>query len=119
MIASILAFLNPMKSVISEIAKYQTIKLNSKSEIARVEANERLTYLKIRQEVLLAEQKSRLTRFIRPLFAMPFIIFNFKVVVYDKVLGLGTTDNLSEQFWQLQMIVFGAYFLTRPFEKKK
>jgi hypothetical protein len=56
---------------------------------------------------------------IRPLFALPFIIYNFKVIVYDKVLGLGITDDLSASYWQLQMVVFGAYFLTRGFEKRK
>ena len=58
------------------------------------------------------------TRWIRPLFALPFIIYNLKVVVWDKVLGLGTTDVLSDQYWQLQMIVFGAYFITRGLGKK-
>jgi hypothetical protein len=33
-------------------------------------------------------------------------------------LGQGVTDPLSPHYWQLQMIVFGAYFLTRPFEKR-
>ena len=59
------------------------------------------------------------TRWIRPAFALPFVIFNFKVIVWDKVLGLGVTADLSPAFWQLQMVVFGAYFLTRGFEKQK
>ena len=53
------------------------------------------------------------------MFALPFIIYNFKVVVYDSVFGLGVTAELSNSYWQLQMIVFGAYFLTRGLEKRK
>ncbi len=38
---------------------------------------------------------------IRPLFAAPFIIFAFKVVVWDKVLRLGVTDALDPNFWSV------------------
>jgi hypothetical protein len=34
------------------------------------------------------------------------------------VLGLGVTDDLSASYWQLQIIIFGAYFLTRAYEKR-
>src|SRR5882672_6308238 len=50
-------------------------------------------------KLLIAEQGSWITRCIRPLFALPFIIFAFKVVVYDKVFGLGMTDALDPRMW--------------------
>jgi hypothetical protein len=53
------------------------------------------------------------------MFALPFVIYNFKIIVWDKVMGLGSTDGLSPELIQLQMIIFGAYFLTRPFEKRR
>lgn len=115
----ILTLLNPLNTIADKITEYQKVKLNSISEIERVHAEERIATLRTRERVLLAEQSSRLTRWIRPAFALPFVIYNIKIVVWDKVLGLGTTDNLSHEFWQLQMIVFGAYFLTRPFEKRQ
>lgn len=118
MISTILQFLNPLKAVGDAILKYQEIKLNSVSEIERVHADERITQLKARETILIGEQKHNFTRLIRPLFAVPFVIYNFKVLVIDKVFKLGTTDAISPEFWQLQMIIFGAYFLTRPFEKK-
>ena len=57
------------------------------------------------------------TAIIRPLFAAPFIIFTFKVVVYDKVLGLGTTDVLDPNLWGVFQAVIYAYFGGRTIEK--
>ena len=92
-------------------------KLAAQNSSERIEAEQEIAQLTARQAVLVAEQRGRLTRWIRPLFALPFVIYNFKIIVWDKTLGLGVTDNLSPEYWQLQMIVFGAYFLTRPLER--
>jgi len=107
--------------IVGTIAKqinvaYQN-KLNAKNAKERIEADKLIAELEARRAVLVAEQGHWMTRWIRPAFALPFVIFNFKVVVWDKVLGWGVTDDLSAEFWQLQMIVFGCYFLTRPIEK--
>ena len=100
--------------------------IDAKVELAKAETAERkieletqVSQLEARERVLVAEQGSWMTRWIRPAFAFPFVVYDFKIVIWDKVLKLGTTDDLSPEFWQLQMIVFGAYFLTRPFEKRR
>ena len=94
-------------------------KLKAENDADRLDADRRIAELSAQQAVLVAEQGSWATRWIRPAFALPFIIYDAKIVVWDKVFGLGTTDPLTPEFWQLQMIVFGAYFLTRPFERKR
>lgn len=94
-------------------------KLNAKNNTQRIDAELEITKLNAQLNVLIAEQKYRVTRWIRPALAMPFVIYDFKIIVWDKVLGWGVTDSLPQEFWQLQMIVFGAYFLTRPIEKMK
>lgn len=68
-------------------------------------------------ELLKLEQGSIVTRMIRPLFAAPFIIFLFKIIVWDKVLGLGRTDPLDPNVWAVFMIVVGAYFGGRTVER--
>jgi hypothetical protein len=68
-------------------------------------------------EVLVAEQGRWYTALPRPLFAFAFIIYVWKVVVWDKVLGLGTTDALSGDVSQWAMIVLTAYFGGRSLEK--
>lgn len=67
--------------------------------------------------IILAEQGAWYTACIRPLFALPFVIYNGKLVIWDKVLGWGSTDPLSSELFQIEMIVIGAYFLGRSAEK--
>jgi hypothetical protein len=68
-------------------------------------------------QVVIAEQGRWLTALPRPLFAFAFIIYVWKVVVFDKVLGWGTTDPLSGDVSQWAMIVLTAYFGGRSLEK--
>lgn len=102
-----------------ELNRAYEMKLNAKNATERVEADKQIALLQAQQQVLIAEQGSWMTRWIRPAFALPFVIYDFKVVVWDMCFGWGTTPMLSAPFWQLQMIVFGAYFLTRPFERRR
>ena len=118
MLAFLVSLVNPLGKIAESIVVAKTKVLDAKTEQDRIEADVLVNQLEARQSVLIAEQGSWMTRWIRPAFALPFLIYNFKVVVWDKVLGLGITDDLSASYWQLQMIIFGAYFLTRPFGKK-
>jgi len=68
-------------------------------------------------QVVIAEQGRWYTALPRPLFALAFIIYVWKVVVFDKVLGWGTTDPLSGDVAQWAMIVLTAYFGGRSLEK--
>jgi hypothetical protein len=68
-------------------------------------------------QVTVAEQGRWYTALPRPLFAFAFIIYVWKVVVWDKVLGLGSTDPLSGDISQWAMIVLTAYFGGRSLEK--
>ncbi|SRR5260221_13521326 len=68
-------------------------------------------------QLVVSEQGRWYTALPRPLFAFAFIIYVWKVVVWDKVLGLGTTDALSGDMSQWAMIVLTAYFGGRSLEK--
>lgn len=68
-------------------------------------------------QVTIAEQGRWFTALPRPLFAFAFIIYLWKVVVWDKVLGWGTTDALSGEVAQWATIVLTAYFGGRSLEK--
>ena len=119
MLGFLFSLINPLSKIANGLVEAKARKLDAKTEQERIEADVLILQLEARQAVLIAEQGSWMTRMIRPMFALPFIIYNFKVIVYDKVLGLGVTDDLSASYWQLQMVIFGAYFLTRGFEKRK
>jgi len=68
-------------------------------------------------QIVLAEQGRWYTALPRPLFAAAFIIYAWKVVVWDKVMGWGTTDPLTGDVAQWAMIVLTAYFGGRSLEK--
>lgn len=102
-----------------EINNWKKIKEESKNNSERIEAETQIKQLELQQEVLIREQSHWSTRWIRPVWAGIFIIYDFKIVVWDKVLGLGTTDSLPAEFWNIQMVMIGAYFITRPFDKKR
>ncbi|HEX3439170.1 MAG TPA: hypothetical protein VHT93_02390 [Pseudolabrys sp.] len=68
-------------------------------------------------QVVLAEQGRWYTALPRPLFAFALVIYAWKVVVFDKVFGLGKTDPLSGDIAQWAMIVLTAYFGGRSLEK--
>ncbi len=78
-----------------------------------VESRER----ELATQIVIAEQGRWYTALPRPLFAFAFIIYVWKVVVWDKVLGLGATDPLSGDVAQWAMIVLTAYFGGRSLEK--
>jgi len=92
-------------------------KLKARTSEQALAADLMIAQLQAQQAILLAEQGSWMTRPIRPLFALPFIIYNFKIIVWDKVLALGTTDPLPVEMIELEMIMIGAYFVGRPIEK--
>lgn len=101
-----------------QINEWKRIDATAKNNSERIEAQKQIAYLEGRRDVLIAEQGSWMTRWIRPAFAFPFVVYDMKVLIWDKTLGWGVTDDLSPEFWQLQMFVFGAYFLTRSLEKR-
>lgn len=105
-------------SIGDQLNKAYETKLKAETDSEKLKADMDIEQLKARQAVLVAEQGSWLTSWIRPGIAAPFIVFLWKIIVWDKVLGMGTTDDLSPQIWQVFMVVVGAYFLTRPFEKR-
>jgi hypothetical protein len=108
-----------LSGITKELGNAYENKLKAETDSEKMQIDAQIDTLRLQQQVLIAEQGSWMTRWIRPAFAFPFVVYDFKIVVWDKVLKLGTTDPLSPEFWQLQMIVFGAYFITRPFEKRK
>lgn len=119
MFSFLMGLINPISAIAKGLTEAKVKSLDAETEQQRIAAEVVVDQLEARQAVLIAEQGSFVTRWIRPMFALPFIIYNFKVVVYDSVFGLGVTAELSNSYWQLQMIVFGAYFLTRGLEKRK
>jgi hypothetical protein len=62
--------------------------LAAKAIAAEIEAR------KSADAIIIAEQGRWYTAIVRPLLAAPVIIYLWKVIVWDKVLGFGTTDPI-------------------------
>jgi hypothetical protein len=54
---------------------------------------------------------------IRPLLALPVIIYFWKVIVWDKVLGLGTTDAIGGDVGVWAGMIVTTYVGGRSLEK--
>lgn len=62
------------------------------------------------KEIIIAEQGRWYTAIIRPLFALPFVVFIWKVVVWDKVLGWGITDRIDPLMADVLKAIIYSYF---------
>lgn len=93
-------------------------RLKATTDHEKLEADRAISTLQAQQAVLIAEQGSWMTRWIRPAIALPFTVYLWKLVIWDKVLGMGATDDLSPNLWWIMGSIITAYFLTRPFEKR-
>ena len=67
--------------------------------------------------IIISEQGRWYTAIIRPLLALPVIIYFWKVIVWDKVLGLGTTDPLTGMIADWTGLIITAYVGGRSIEK--
>src|SRR5262245_18907046 len=67
--------------------------------------------------VILAEQGRWYTAVIRPLLAAPVIIYLWKVIVWDIVLSLGTTDPIGGDVAEWAGWIVTAYVGGRSLEK--
>ncbi|SRR6266545_4780288 len=67
--------------------------------------------------LVIAEQGRWYTAIIRPLLALPVAIFLWKVIVWDKVLGLGSTDEITGMAADWCGWIVTAYVGGRSIEK--
>ena len=67
--------------------------------------------------IIIAEQGRWYTAIIRPLLALPIIIYFWKVIVWDKVLDLGVTDPLRGMVSDWAGTIITAYVGGRTIEK--
>jgi len=129
MLASILAWLGNLLGgpfAKAAVAAYRA-KLSAENTSEKVAADLAARELAVEQrerevsgQIVVAEQGHWLTALPRPLFAFAFVIYAWKVVVWDKVLGAwthGATDPLSGDVARWAMVVLTAYFGGRSLEK--
>lgn len=100
-----------------EIRQAKKDALEAQNDADRIDAELVMSQLEARRAVLIAEIDADRTWWVRPALIIPFVIYIWKLVLWDKVLKLGVTEDLSPDLWKLFWIMVGFYFLTRGGEK--
>lgn len=85
-------------------------KLKAKNDSERIAAEIDIARLEARQASHAIG--GRWITLIQILWALPFVAYNAKLIVWDKMLGWGVTDPLSPELYQLQGIIVGFFFVT-------
>lgn len=104
--------LTAQKQKLDAVGSHEAVVADLAKREMDVESQER----ELQAKMVIAEQGNIITRSVRPLMAAPFIIFMWKVIVWDKVLGWGTTDPLDPKMWGVFMAVVVAYMGGRVIE---
>lgn len=87
------------------------------ADLATKEIEAEIEARKQASAIIIAEQGRWYTAIIRPLLALPIIIYLWKVIVWDKVLGLGTTDPITGMIADWAGMILTAYVGGRSIEK--
>jgi hypothetical protein len=87
------------------------------ADLAAKEIEAEIEARKQASAIIIAEQGRWYTAIIRPLLALPIIIYLWKVVVWDKVLGLGSTDPITGMIADWTGMILAAYVGGRSIEK--
>lgn len=113
MLGTILSWISGggLSSIAKEIRGAQKDRLEAANEKDRLAADERMNTALRRMEAQTKGAGSFSAKAVRAAFAVPFIIYNAKLVIWDKTLGLGTTDGLSPYLETVGWTVIGFYFL--------
>lgn len=104
-------FSGPLSGIAKEIRLVKEAQIKAENETQRLVLDERLAELEAQRSVIIASQPDLIWRLCRAGFAVPFIIYINKIVVWDKVFGLGVTDNLSADLWYLLYMIVGGFFV--------
>ncbi len=96
--------------IAGQIREAYEAKLKAKNDAERIAAEITLARLEARQ----ASQAigGRWITLVQIAWALPFVVYNAKLIIWDKVLGWGVTDPLSPDLYTLQSVIVGFFFVT-------
>lgn len=109
---------NLVGSIGEQLKDAYRMKLEAQTNEAKLEADTYIAHLQAQQSIILAEQGKWFTSWIRPAIALPVVIYIWKLLIWDTILQWGVTQNPGQFVNWVVITVIGAYFLTRPFEKR-
>lgn len=101
----------PLREISNDITKAYQSKLAAANDAERIAADERIALLEARKSIIVSSQESLGGQWAKFLYALPCIVYLNKLVIWDKVLGWGSTDPLSPELWSVFMVILGGFFI--------
>ena len=99
--------------IAAELRTAYADKLNATNDADRIKADTRIATAQASLEAQTRGDMNWLPKAMRALWVAPFIVYDWKLIVYDKVLSLGVTDPLSKELIYLQGVMLVFYFFRR------
>lgn len=107
----------PLKTISNDIKEAYQSRLNAQNTTERVAADERISKLEANRDVIIANQPNRSFQVVQLGLALPYVLYNAKLIIWDKILEWGVTDPLSPELTYIQMMVLGGFFLDQGIKR--
>lgn len=100
-----------LKIVSNGLAKAYQRHNDAETDRQRIAADVDIKRLEAQRDALVNGHFNWIPKVVQALFALPFLIYLWKLIIWDKVMGWGTTDSLGQ--WELGIgaTVISFYFL--------
>jgi len=110
----LIGLIDPIGKIADKIAQVQIEKARATTDREKIAADERIKGLESRRDVLVAEAGSGVNQFIRAAITLPFVIYFWKLIVWDKIVmaGRAATDDLGDNLWWVATVIIGFYFVS-------
>lgn len=105
----ILKLLTGGGGVAEQLQRAYAAKLAAQGSRETLQAEIEIAKLETRRDVL--AQGGRWVTMIQVAWALPFVIYNAKLIMWDKVFALGATDPLSPALYDLQTTIIQFFFV--------
>jgi hypothetical protein len=112
MIASVVAALTGgiEKELFGSLERWQRAKLDAKNDAERIEADKQVAFFQGQISLAVAAAQNDKWWSTRELIGKCALVYVFKIVVWDTVLGLGITPDPGPQVTGIVMLVLGFYY---------
>jgi len=108
---------NAVKGLVAELEETKRAEIDARNTEAHRHHVERIKDLEGSIALAKEDAKHATTAWVRPAISFVFLTYLAKVVLWDKVLGLGTTDPLSSELQWGMNLVMTFYYGGRVVEK--
>lgn len=101
-----------LAGIADRLADAYEVRQKAQTHREKLQADMAIARLEARRDALVTGQGAWVSKVVQALWAAPFVLYTWKLIVWDKILGWGTTDGLESFETNIAMIIVSFYFLT-------